>query len=287
MVGVVVVVVVVESSPTDHSGASWRMIGRLATGVRTGRLVCGAGAGGLRRRCLHSARTEGAAPGAGSAAAAASEKRGLATLGAPLGGVAAQPAQRRGMGVLRSAAARYQRCLDTRPLLTKMLTSGALSGLGAAAADVVTNPRNPSIDVRRAARFMLVGAFLTAPPAHLWWGFLGRRLGAGGFRTGVTKTALDTALFATPWQFCFIMAVYALERAPLVGTPASQQLDVGTPLERTLPRMPGVMKDYVSVWVPVQLFNFTFVPVPFQVLCVTQPAASGSRILSPTAVLVM
>jgi hypothetical protein len=244
-----------------------------------------AGLRGVRRRCLHGARAEGRTEG--SAASPGSKERGLATLGAPPLGVqlavATRPAERRGVGLFT----RYQRCLETRPILTKVLTSGVLSGFGAVAADIVTNPRNPAIDVRRAARFALAGAFVTAPACHVWWGFLGRRFGAGGFRNGVVKTALDTALFAPPWQLCFIVGVYALEAAPLVGTSASQQLEVGTPLERTLPMMPGVMKDYVFIWVPVQLINFTFVPVPFQVLCVTQPAALDPCALSPPAVLVM
>lgn len=172
-------------------------------------------------------------------------------------------------------------------MLTKALTSGALSGAGAVAADRLTNPWNSAIDIRRAARFVLVGAFITAPVCHVWWGCLARWCGAGGFRSGVVKTTLDTALFAAPWQLCVISGVYALEAAPLVGTSTSQQLDAGTPLERTLPIMPGIMEDYVSLWVPVQLINFTFVPVPFQLLCVTLPAASDSCAQSPPAMLVL
>ena len=217
--------------------------------------------GWARPRCSHNASTSGA-----SAAAA-----GLPTLG-----TAAKATHRGGL------LARYQRCLETQPLLTKALSCALISAAGAVTADVAANPRSPNIDLRRAARFGLAGAFFTAPTCHVWWGLLGKWFGAGGFRCGLTKVTVDTLLWATPWQFGFIACVYVLEAAPVVGVPALQRLDLATQLESTLHRMPEIMLDYAKVWVPVQLVNFTFVPVPFQVLCVATTSATARPTISPT-----
>lgn len=168
----------------------------------------------------------------------------------------------------RTATARYGRCLDTRPIATKVVTTGLVSASGAVASDVLQNPRNPHVDLRRAARFALVAGCMTAPICHVWYGILCKHFGAGGLRCALSKVTLDTLIFATPWQLGFLATVYALEAAPFVGSSAPEQLrgEAPTALERTLPIMPEVMASYVKLWVPVQLVNFMFVPVPLQVL---------------------
>lgn len=209
----------------------------------------------MKQRCSHRAITSGAS---------------AATSGLPTLGTAVKTTHRGGL------FARYQRCLEAQPLLTKALSCGVISASGAVTADVATNPQSPSVDLRRAARFGLVGVFFTAPTCHVWWGLLGKWFGAGGFRCGLTKVTADTLLFATPWQFGFIACVFALEAAPVVGVPAPQQLELATQLESTLHRLPEIMLNYAKVWVPVQLVNFTFVPLPFQVLCVATASATAS-----------
>ena len=199
----------------------------------------------------------------------APRERGLATLSMGAGSRAAH-----GPGLV----ARYRWHLETRPLLTKVLTTTGITALGSVAADVVQNPRNPAaIDFRRAARFGLVGGLLTAPICHIWYGQLGKWFGLGGLRCGLRKATLDTLVFATPWQFGFLTCVYALEAAPLVGMPAPEQPAACSPHERAAAIMPGVMRDYVRVWVPVQIVNFIFVPLPLQVLCVHHPPNRSFR----------
>lgn len=94
----------------------------------------------------------------------------------------------------KSIWVRYNDSLQSYPLLVKGITSGILSF----SADIICQTSFPekkessdesllSIDTGRLIRFTGVGALLTAPTLHFWYGFLTRQFPGQSFRSVMAR----------------------------------------------------------------------------------------------------
>ena len=81
----------------------------------------------------------------------------------------------------------YIRALNTRPILTKTVTSAVLFGAGDFMAQKI---EGKPLDGARLARMTAWGAIFT-PFAHMWYGALDKMVPGSGAVVVATKVALD------------------------------------------------------------------------------------------------
>lgn len=171
------------------------------------------------------------------------------------------------MGWIGGIWAAYLKQLDTRPLITKMWTSGVLNGFGDVASQLGIERETP-FDTKRFCIFTFLGIALVGPVLHQWYGILSRVFPAPGFASAIKSLALDQFLFAPMFCGLFLSSLLTLE---------------GKPRE-----IPGKLKqDLVAVvvmnwkiWIPAQLFNFSVVPPNLRVLCANITALVWNTYLS-------
>lgn len=143
---------------------------------------------------------------------------------------------------------RYAGLLEARPLLTKVVTSGVLLGSGDLCTQALVDRR---VNWRRTGKFALLGALVVAPSLHVWYGFLARR-----FASSVAKrVALDQFVFAPAFLTGFIFLNSFLDYG-----------DAGKAAGEVAKEIRPTLGANWLVWIPYQMLNFAFVPVPFQVL---------------------
>lgn len=152
----------------------------------------------------------------------------------------------------------YKNKLETDPIKTKAATSGFIAGLGDLNCQyrVQKNENEEfSPDWIRTCRFLALGSFLVAPVVHHWYGFLGRNIPGTSSKDVLTRTIIDQFLFAPLFCCTFMSSLMTLEGK-----------DVFT-IRNTLRRdLSDVMIANWGLWIPAQLINFRYVPLPWQVL---------------------
>ncbi|KAA8493063.1 Protein sym1 [Porphyridium purpureum] len=164
----------------------------------------------------------------------------------------------------------YSAALQSRPVVTKMVTSTVLSGISECAAQLIIEraarknvspqvlqqqqaPWYQRLNYGRIAAFAAFGGLFFAPVTHYWYQILQNRLGSVG-----TRVLADQALFAPlaiSATFAYMLTYDGKARGGAV------QRKIRNDLAPTL-------KMNWTVWVPTQAVNFLFVPLPFRVLVV-------------------
>jgi hypothetical protein len=144
---------------------------------------------------------------------------------------------------------RYIALLHAHPLATKCITSTTVALLADAVCQgLERSDHGEPFSVSRSVRFS-AWALATTPIVHFWYGRL-----AAARLSPLARTAADQLLYAPPATAAFLFAM---------GVGAQ-----GTGLEGGISRMsnlPRVLRENFCVWVPVQLLNFMFIPLPLQV----------------------
>ena len=103
-------------------------------------------------------------------------------------------------------------------------------------------------DADRAFRFAS-WALVTTPVVHVWYRFLHAKLASP-----LLRAAADQFIYAPPATCLFLFCMGVGVR--------------GSGVEGGLARvahLPGVLKENWMVWLPLQLINFAFVPLPLQI----------------------
>lgn len=191
--------------------------------------------------------------------------------------------------------ATYLRMLETKPLLTKAITSGLIAGMGdymcqrmearerakEKGTDVESGEvdwgvvdrrqRQHSTDWGRWAKFTFLGTFLVAPCLHGWYGLLARRIPDASLFGVVRRVCLDQLLFAPVFTATFFGCLTLLE-GRLAYLPDKLKADYW-----------DTLKANWVLWIPAQLLNFGLVPAPFQVLFANVVGLFWNTILSKQA----
>ncbi|TVU49111.1 hypothetical protein EJB05_00403, partial [Eragrostis curvula] len=170
----------------------------------------------------------------------------------------------------------YQQCLATHPVRTQVVSSGLLWGLGDSGAQTVTHysappdrrARNPEdedkefkIDWKRVGITSSFGFAFVGPVGHYWYEYLDRsirrRYLPDTFKFVASKVAADDLLFG-PLDLILFFAYVGLAS----GRSVEQVKD-------------DVKRDFLpalvvgeTVWPAVQIANFRFIPVRYQLLYV-------------------
>lgn len=163
--------------------------------------------------------------------------------------------------------AAYLKQLDTRPIATKMWTSGVLNAFGDVSSQCFIETETP-FDYKRLAIFSFLGVALVGPILHSWYGVLSRVFTAPGARSAFGSLGLDQFLFAPAFCGLFLTSLLTLE-GNVKEVPAKLKQDWA-----------GVVLMNWKIWIPAQLFNFWVVPPNLRVLCANITALVWNTYLS-------
>ncbi|XP_006643936.1 protein Mpv17 [Oryza brachyantha] len=168
----------------------------------------------------------------------------------------------------------YQQCLATHPVRTQVVSSGVLWGLGDIGAQAVTHysrshrakntedkDKEFKIDWKRVGITSSFGFAFVGPVGHYWYEYLDRfilrRYQPKTFKFVASKVAADGLLFG-PVDLLLFFSYVGLAS----GRSVDQVKD-------------DVKRDFVpalvlggTVWPAVQIANFRFIPVRYQLLYV-------------------
>ncbi|XP_024985102.1 protein Mpv17-like [Cynara cardunculus var. scolymus] len=171
----------------------------------------------------------------------------------------------------------YQNCLAVHPVKTQVISSGLIWGLGDVAAQAVTHAtaakkktlflseeeRQLQINWRRVITTSLFGMAFVGPIGHFWYEGLDRFLRLrllyqpNSLRFVATKVALDGIIFGPVDLFVFFT---------YMGLASGKNVDqVKEDVKRDF--LPALVLEG-GVWPIVQVGNFRFIPVRYQLLYV-------------------
>ncbi|KAI3738107.1 hypothetical protein L2E82_28126 [Cichorium intybus] len=171
----------------------------------------------------------------------------------------------------------YQNCLAVHPLKTQVISSGVIWGLGDIAAQTVTHAtavkkkplsiseedKELRINWRRVASTSLFGMAFVGPVGHFWYEGLDRFLRLKllyqpkSIRFVATKVALDGIIFGPVDLFVFFT---------YMGFASGKNVkQVKEDVKRDF--LPALILEG-GIWPIVQVANFRFVPVRYQLLYV-------------------
>ncbi|XP_011496434.1 PREDICTED: protein Mpv17 [Ceratosolen solmsi marchali] len=152
----------------------------------------------------------------------------------------------------------YTKLLAKYPLGMQALQAGALLGLGDQIAQNYIEKRSAkNLDLIRTAQFAGIGFFIAGPATRTWYGILDKYFGSKGVIVVLKKVACDQLLFA-PVFIAILLSTIALMQ--------------GHNLKSTKLKLKNEYTDILinnyKLWPIVQLLNFYFVPLHYQVLVV-------------------
>ncbi|KAI8465983.1 MAG: hypothetical protein J3K34DRAFT_387701 [Monoraphidium minutum] len=148
----------------------------------------------------------------------------------------------------------YNRALERAPLLTKAVTTAAISAVGNVFCQLVVEGK-PGLDARRLAVFTGLGFVWVAPALHTWFAFVNRAVPATGNKGALLRMLLDQGAWAPAFIASMISLLTLIDggRGPEVG--AALRSDWGA----------SVRANWV-LWVPAQFVNFRYVAPRHQLL---------------------
>jgi len=158
----------------------------------------------------------------------------------------------------------FMRQLETKPVFTKMWSSGLLWGIGDSIAQRIehsnTADKEKKVfeqDFMRTARLAGFATFLFAPLTHNWYNILQAKFPGESMSAVVKRVSLDQTLYAT-----FILST-------LYGTTAIMEgKGVQGAQRRIEDNIVDTLKANWLIWPAVQLVNMKFVPLNSRILVV-------------------
>mmetsp|Transcript_19686 Transcript_19686/g.36222 ORF Transcript_19686/g.36222 Transcript_19686/m.36222 type:complete len:178 (-) Transcript_19686:500-1033(-) len=154
---------------------------------------------------------------------------------------------------------RYHKLLVERPLLTKSVTTGTLFVVGDCLSQYIEGRSKPKpYSLKRSVVMGSYGLLIGGPSLHFWYA----KILANAFpKPGLQFTAVKIALDQTVFTGAFL-AIFFYYHSRMHGRTHEQGV---AKIRRDI--WPTIQANWL-VWIPVQIANFTFVPVLYQVLVV-------------------
>lgn len=144
---------------------------------------------------------------------------------------------------------RYNKLLDTQPLLTKALTSLVGFTVGDVLAQNFISDDGKEYDVMRTIRLGSFGFLLHGTTGHYFYGMIDSKLPGTKPVTVATKVAIDQTLWNPIFGCMFFGYLNVVEGKSFAEYQAKIKADLKT----------AVMGSWV-VWVPAHTINFAFIP---------------------------
>ncbi|XP_015119217.1 protein Mpv17 [Diachasma alloeum] len=164
----------------------------------------------------------------------------------------------------------YRNLLSKYPLRMQAIQAGALMAVGdQIAQNFVEKRKFEDIDYIRTAKFYAIGFCIGGPATYTWYGLLDKHIGSKGGLVAMKKVACDQLLFAP----CFIGVL-------LSAVGFMQGNNVNSIREKLQREYLEILRNNYKVWPMVQMMNFAFVPLQYQVLVVQSVAVLWNSYVS-------
>ncbi|PRP87528.1 Ras GTPase [Planoprotostelium fungivorum] len=176
----------------------------------------------------------------------------------------------------------YQFSVQHNPLVTKMVSSGFMFGIGDGICQKLQDKKAP-LDWLRITRMTVFGTFVFGVAGHYWYHLLDSRYPTNTTRHTLTKVipdyrnsaypppqvALDQLVFAPPYYSFFFLSMSLME-----GKSMNESV------EHLKDRfIPTILTDY-AIWPGIQFFNFKVLPPNARVLFVSTISIGWNAFLS-------
>lgn len=148
--------------------------------------------------------------------------------------------------------ATYLHLLETKPILTKSVTSAVIALLGDVACQLFME--DAPFSVRRCFNMTVLGAVLVGPGLHFWYGRLAALIPGTSTTAVLQRLALDQFIWAPIFIALFFSSMSLLQGKPEAILPNLKQ------------NVWAAMKVNWQLWPAANFINFKFVPVMHQVL---------------------
>ncbi|XP_031831130.1 mitochondrial inner membrane protein MPV17 [Nomia melanderi] len=169
---------------------------------------------------------------------------------------------------MQSVIKLYQRLLIKYPLRIQAVQAGTLMALGDQIAQNLVE-RKKDLDYIRTIQFGSIGFFIAGPVTRTWYGILDRYIGSKGGTVVLKKVCCDQLLFAPAFLLVLLSVIGILQ--------GNDTQNLKTKLQN---EYPDILKSNYKIWPMVQLFNFYFIPLQYQVLIVQSVALLWNTYIS-------
>ncbi|XP_013914530.1 PREDICTED: peroxisomal membrane protein 2 [Thamnophis sirtalis] len=151
---------------------------------------------------------------------------------------------------------RYLLLLRLYPVLTKAASSAFLSALGSLLSQVIEkSQKKRSLDWREPLRFAIYGFLFTGPLSHYFYLYLEQLVPSDAPFSLLKRLLVDRLIVSPAFLALFFLVMNFLEGKDMSEFSKKIKSGYWTSLKMNW-----------KVWTPVQVINFTYVPLQFQVL---------------------
>ncbi|CAK9801914.1 Protein Mpv17 [Anthophora quadrimaculata] len=152
----------------------------------------------------------------------------------------------------------YRTLVTKYPLITQAAQAGVLTAFGDQIAQNLVEQRQiKDLNFLRTIQFGGIGFFITGPATRTWYGILDKYIGSKG-RNVVLKKVVCDQLFFAPIFIAVLLSIIGI----LQGN------DLKHLKMKLRDEYFDILKNNYKLWPMVQLFNFYFIPLNYQVLVV-------------------
>ncbi|CAH0699089.1 unnamed protein product [Spodoptera exigua] len=164
----------------------------------------------------------------------------------------------------------YLDTLQRRPYLVQAVQTGVLMGSGDLISQTLIERKHiTKVDLTRTIKFSSIGFFVGGPALRLWYGALYKYIGSSGKTVALKKVFIDQILFAPIFLCGILSAVAAMQ--------GKDWTSIKSDLETNYL---DVLKTNYCLWPWVQIVNFYYIPLQYQVLVVQVVALFWNTYLS-------
>ncbi|XP_034183703.1 mitochondrial inner membrane protein MPV17 [Osmia lignaria lignaria] len=164
----------------------------------------------------------------------------------------------------------YRKLVTKYPLITQAAQAGTLMALGdQIAQNLVEQKKLKDLDFVRTAQFGGIGFFIAGPVTRTWYGLLDKYIGSKGGVVALKKVCCDQLIFAPIFIGVLLTIIGIL-----------QQNDLESLKMKLRDQYPDILKNNYKLWPTVQLINFYFIPLQYQVLIVQSVALLWNSYIS-------
>lgn len=148
-------------------------------------------------------------------------------------------------------------------------TGTLMAGGDQIAQHLIERRRYTDLDFVRTAKFGCIGFFMVGPTVRTWYGILDKLFGSKGTTTTLKKVACDQLLFAPIFIATLISTIGLSQGSSLQGIK-----------DKLKNEYPDIVTNNYKLWPMVQLINFYFIPLHYQVLVVQAVAILWNTYIS-------
>lgn len=194
---------------------------------------------------------------------------------------------------MRNVITLYQRLLAKYPFRTQAVQAGILMGLGdEIAQNFIEQRKFKDLDFKRTTQFACIGLCIAGPATRTWYGILHRYIGSAGGVVVLKKVCCDQLLFAPTFIFVLLSVIGILQGNDREHLKEKIKNEYPEILKNNYKVMFTIssftylknlkVQCFFQVWPMVQLCNFYFVPLQYQVLVVQSIALLWNTYISYT-----